>query len=161
MLLYEFKSYTKQFIMLSNKEKEKRIKLQIKKTNLNLLITAFISILLGVFGIFISHYNGDNFIERVDVDNSAATSTVVSSKVIPKFNNKATADMINEYISPVTISAKTLVLKADLDSVSATKAPIHFQIDTTRINIFQIASLDLFKIDYTIDRARQITSTQN
>lgn len=161
MLLYEFKSYTKQFIMLSNKEQKNRIKLQTKKTNLNLLITAFISILLGVFGIFISHYNGDNFIERVDVDNSVATSTDVSNKVIPKFNNKVTTDIINEYRSPVTISVKTLILKVDLDSISATKAPIHFQIDTKKTNIFQSASLDLFKINYTIDRARSITSTQN
>lgn len=38
-------------------------KKKLKKMNLDILLIICISLILGVFGIFISHYNSDRFID--------------------------------------------------------------------------------------------------
>ena len=54
---------------------------------------------MGIFGIFISHYNGGNFIDETKADNAMVTSTKVDNKVVPEVNNKATAYIITDDIS--------------------------------------------------------------
>ena len=140
-------------------EKKKKDAIAKKKNNLVFIFTTSFVILLGAFGIFISHYNGDKFNGEIRTNNIITTSTDLTEKVIDEVNNKTIADTLDEPINPSTINTKPLIMMFDLNSASTTNSPTNSQAAITIIDIFQVNS-DIFKIDYSIDRAKQSQSTQ-
>lgn len=129
--------------MLNKQEKEKRKKLELKKDNLSLLITTSITILLGIFGIFISHYNSDKFIDRTRADYAVTTSIEnFTSEPI----NKNTTDTINENSNSDTMNTTNFIVIKNLNPVLETTTSTVYEIDTPTMNISKSNDLNLPKI---------------
>ncbi len=123
-------------------EKKKKDALEKRKNNLAFMLTTSIAILLGVFGIFITHYKSDNFIEGNSVANNTVSSTKHTNKVESKINNKAITDTLNKNIDATTPNTQIFILIDTLNFPFGTTTPTKHQTDTSATNLLQTVSFD-------------------
>ncbi len=115
-------------IMLRKKQKE--------KNNLDCIISISITLLLAFFGIFISHYNSDKFIEGDSAPYYTATSKELTNKVEAAPYSKATSIIFDVNIDE---------LNSSFDTVYTTK----FQTDTSTSCLFQIVNFNFSNFIFT------------
>lgn len=113
---------------------------KLKNMNLDLLLTICVSLMLGIFGVFISHYNSDRFIDGYYDAETIITSRRYANKVESKRHKKTKTVTLD--VKPTTINNKSSILIEDLNRSCNTTTDTKCQTDTSRSNIFQTLNLD-------------------
>lgn len=139
-------------------EKKKEDALEKRKNNSVCIFTISISMLLGVFGIFISHYNGYNFIAGYNIANNTATSTKHINQVESIINNNAITDTLNKNIDPTTTNTQIFILIDTLYFPFGTTTPTKHQTDTYTTNLLQTVRFDLLNIITTKPNGHSATT---